>query len=250
MDQFNSSSAPWANYQPTQGQPPPQHWPGNQGHQQPAAAPEGMAYSQHNPYVGLREPAPQFGGPGSYFSPLGGMYMSPTSAALPHHRSNEHAPISGPEFVLKDWYINPKTPKTFEEFKGKADQYNNWSSRVKDHLMSGNLSWGRLLEVVEQQKQPLTKARLAACPGIDDAALDLVKISQLLWAFLGSHALHNNVYERRVQLTGGEDGNGLELWRSLFQEFEGGAEQVIMAGITRFRKFPNCPHRSKLQAHL
>ena len=89
---------------------------------------------------------------------------------------------------------------------------------------------GRVLEVVERDRMPLTRPRLAMMKGIDLADLDMVKISQVLWAFLGGHALHNKVYERRLQLTGGEDGNGLELWRALYHENQGGAEHVIMGG--------------------
>ena len=83
------------------------------------------------------------------------------------------------------------------------------------------MSWCRLLEVTEIQKTPRTRASLAACPGVDEAKLDMVKISQLLWAFLGNHCFANPVYERRLQLTGGEDHNGLELWRALYNENEG-----------------------------
>ena len=57
--------------------------------------------------------------------------------------------------------------------------------------------------------------------GVDQADLDMVTVAPILWAFLGSHALGNKVYERRLQLTSGEDNNGLELWRSLCQENEG-----------------------------
>ena len=144
--------------------------------------------------------------------------MSPMTAMVQQRRDQDQFPLEDTgSFVLKDWFINPTTPKTFEEFRGKPEQYLNWASRVKDHLMSTNLSWGRVLEVIEKEKQPLTKIRLAGIPGIDEANLDLLKISQLLWSFLGNHALHNTVYDRRVQLTGGEDGNGLELWRALYQ---------------------------------
>ena len=122
----------------------------------------------------------------------------------------------------------------FEHFDGKADNYRNWASRVKDHLLSTNLNWGSVLEVIEKERVPLTKARLQTIAGIDDAPMDMVKVSQLLWAFLGNHCLKNSIYERRLQLTSGEDNNGFELWRALFQENEGGAEQVIMGACVAF----------------
>ena len=180
---WQQAAGPWSNFQPQQSAPAAQN-------------------------RGLREDAPMFGG---HFSPLGGAYqspsgpfMSPGQMAIIHNQELENSPLEAGHFTLKEWLINPKTPKTFEEFRGKSDQYLNWSSRVKDHLMAGNLGWGRVLEICEKQKQPLTKRRLATIPGIDDAELDLVKVSQALWGFLGNHALHNSVYDRRVQLTGGE----------------------------------------------
>ena len=129
--------------------------------------------------------------------------MSPMTAAVHQQREQDHAPLEAAPFNLQEWVISPKTPKLFEHFGGTAEQYQNWSSRVKDHLMASNLAWGRLLEVVEKQRQPLTKMRQATIAGVDGAELDLLKISQILWSFLGSHCFANKVYERRLQLTGG-----------------------------------------------
>ena len=60
----------------------------------------------------------------------------------------------------------------------------------------------------------------------------------------------DHVYSRRVQMVNGETCNGLELWRRLYVENEGGAEQVVMAGLRRLHNFPQCPDRSKLGAWL
>ena len=87
-------------------------------------------------------------------------------------------------------------------------------------------------------------------PGIDRADLDMLKLSQILRALLGSHAVNESIYERRLQLTGGEDNHGFELWRSLYQECQGGAEHAIMAGLRRFLRYPKCPHKSKIQSWL
>ena len=106
--------------------------------------------------------------------------------------------------------------------------------------MTCNLSWGRVLEVIEKETYPLTKARLSTIPGIDECELDLIKLSQLLWAFLGNHRVGNRVYERRLRLTSGEDNNGVELGRALFQGNEGVAEQVIM-GAASLPSFPEVP---------
>ena len=93
------------------------------------------------------------------------------AAAIHQRREQEHAPLVREEVDIKQWFINPKTPKLFELFNGKADQYRSWSQRVKDHLMSNTLAWGRLLEVVEKERHPLTRARLANMSGVDEASI-------------------------------------------------------------------------------
>ena len=49
------------------------------------------------------------------------------------------------------------------------------------------------------------------------------------------------MYTRRVQLAGGEAQTGLERWGKLLNEFEGGAEQVALAGLRRFHGLQRCP---------
>ena len=67
---------------------------------------------------------------------------------------------------------------------------------------------------------------------------------------MGQYCLGNKVYDRRLQLTNGEDCNGLELWRRLYLENKGGAEHVMLAGISRLHRFPKCPHKTKLGGYL
>ena len=78
---------------------------------------------------------------------------------------------------------------------------------------------------------------MASIPHTDGAALDLVWLSKELWSFLGPK-LGEDPYKNRVQTARGEDRNGLELWRNLFEANQGGAEQVALAGLRRFHKFP------------
>ena len=74
----------------------------------------------------------------------------------------------------------------------------------------------------------------------------MASVSNNLWGVLGPY-MHDNLYMRRVQLVNGEDGNGLELWRRLYSECEGGAEQAHLAGITRFMTFETCPGKKQAQ---
>ena len=120
---------------------------------------------------------------------------------------------------------------------------------MRDHLCAGHQPWGRLLEVVEKHREALTFQKLSSISTVDGATLDLPVISRQLWCFLGPR-LGDSLYSRRVQLAGGEDQNGLELWRKLFMEFEGGAETVALSGLRRFHGFPRCPSKEKLSTYL
>ena len=48
-------------------------------------------------------------------------------------------------------------------------------------------------------------------------------------------------------MTLNEEDNGIELWRALFIENEGGAEQVQLGGMNSLHSFPPCPGPSDLQ---
>ena len=95
----------------------------------------------------------------------------------------------------------------------------------------------------------MTVHLLSQCPGVDGVRLDLVWISRHLWTFLGPR-LGDDVYGRRVQMAGGEENNGLELWRKMFMDNEGGAEQVALAELRRFHSFPVCPSKDKIGLYL
>ena len=60
------------------------------------------------------------------------------------------------------------------------------------------------------------------------------------------------MYNRRDQLCGGPDqaGNGLEMWRRLYMEFEGGSELVAYGGRKGFNRYPRCTKVAELHQHL
>ena len=59
-----------------------------------------------------------------------------------------------------------------------------------------------------------------------------------------------SMYNRRVQLSGGEMGNGFEMWRRLFIDFQGGSTAVEFGGVRRLQEFPKCTSLSRLSGHL
>ena len=121
---------------------------------------------------------------------------------------------------------------------------------MRDHLMMGNVCWGRLLDLVEADRYALTLERNRSFTNVDGCWLDLEFIGTQLWTFLSQFAIGDQLYARRVQMVGGETYNGLELWRRLYVENKGGAEQVAMAGSRRLHNFPKCPDKSTLGTWL
>ena len=53
-----------------------------------------------------------------------------------------------------------------------------------------------------------------------------------------------------MALTQNEADNGFELWRALYVENEGGAEQVALGGMSNLHAFPKCPRVDDLQHWL
>ena len=71
----------------------------------------------------------------------------------------------------------------------------------------------------------------------------------MLEGFLVEH-INDGLYKRRFQLCGGERGNGLEMWRWLYAEFQGGSEAVRLGGSRRLQEWPRCNKLDQLNSHL
>ena len=80
----------------------------------------------------------------------------------------------------------------------------------------------------------------------DGVTVDLHWIAKHLWSFIGRNVT-DVVHGRRLTLTQNQEDNGVELWRALFVENEGGAEQVQLGGMNSLHAFPQCPSVGDLQ---
>ena len=58
------------------------------------------------------------------------------------------------------------------------------------------------------------------------------------------------MYKRRTQLSGGEKGNGFEMWRTLLQEYQGGSMAVALGGSRRLQEWPRRNRLEQLSANL
>ena len=77
----------------------------------------------------------------------------------------------------------------------------------------------------------------------------MVELSHVLWMFLGAH-FTDEFHPRREALAGGQEGNGLELWRQLYWTYEGGAMACRVQGVRHFHTFPQCKKIEDLGVHL
>ena len=130
-------------------------------------------------------------------------------------------------------------PKQSAAFDGLTIHYRMWAKNMRLHMMSKQMAWLRLLELVEAEKQPMTNLRISTIETIDGKEVDLAWLSHHVWAFILQN-VNDAVHAQSTALAGGEEFNGLELWRRMFVNHEGGAEQVTLKGIRNFMGFPKC----------
>ena len=121
-----------------------------------------------------------------------------------------------------------------------------WRDRVVDHLCRSTQRWRGVLDFVQQGLNPIGKAWLQST-NID--GVNAWDLSTMLEAFLVNY-FPKGMYNRRVQLAGGSLGNGFEMWRQLYLDYQGGSDAVQFGGVRRLQEFPKCTSMSKLSEHL
>ena len=111
--------------------------------------------------------------------------------------------------------ISTKVDKDQQNFDGKSDTYRTWWNRIRDHLCAGYMPWGRLWEIVEKSRDPLSFKKLSEITDVDGAYLDVAAISRQLRCFLGAR-VGDSIYMRRVQLAGGRGSKRLRAAEKTF----------------------------------
>ena len=209
---------------------------------------------------------PSFGGAtaqhyhmGSPLSAPPGMTSSTGATAMPdpwanwnggqssHAATNTSLPASMPmappvvqgqrtlvPFDTRNWSVSHvKVSKELKTFNGSDSSYRTWASRVRDHFTEVNADWGLVFDEIEKQKVriPMSSQTLAVLHSGTNLAvqIDFRWASSVLWTFIGKH-VNDTLYDNRSTMTGGNDNNGVELWRAYFTKHEGGADQVELGG--------------------
>ena len=149
--------------------------------------------------------------------------------------SNAVAPQA---FDQKLWIADQKTPKELKPLGPLVEQYKNWADRSRDHLSYKNPLWDDVLDEIQKSKVSIKLDQLSTVV-IKGKTLDMRWAAGYLWNFQGTH-MENTMYNRRAALANGEEKNGIELWRRLFSDNEGGGEQVETCGVRDLHGFPSC----------
>ena len=174
---------------------------------------------------------------GGYPGPQMGYSQCASGAA--HHQSylpKWNQPITTPmwnSFPNGDWKISKKGIGELLTFYGDHSKDSHWKNKMGDFCADTNPYWKHVLKHAQEHPTVLDYNTLAAMRYGQfngwDLALDL-------WNFV-SKRLGIGLYEKRIQLAGSMDGNGFELWRSLYNEYEGGDEFVKLGGRTDLQNF-------------
>ena len=154
--------------------------------------------------------------------------------------------------VSTNWEIFWKMSKELKAFDGRVENFDEWYARMREHCAQSNPRWLKVFDLIEQTKKPISLKeipglRVDPAHGLEDA--DWMNIALKLWSFIGNHVT-GLIHQRRHQMTLGEEYNGLELWRALYVQNKGGAEQVQVGGISAFHAFPICKRVEDLHHHI
>ena len=131
-------------------------------------------------------------------------------------------------------------------FTQDAKDYKLRRNILVDHMCRSTNRWRNILDFVQMGKSPITMAWLRNDHVDGISAWDL---SVMFESFVIDF-LPRSMYTRRTQISNGEFGNGFELWRRLFLEFQGGSDAVEFGGVRRLLDFPKCESLTKLSEHI
>ena len=124
--------------------------------------------------------------------------------------------------------------------------YKPWRDRIIDHIAILNDRWRVVLDYVAKCPQIFSFAEMGTQTMDNYYLHDLARI---LFNWISAW-LPKRLYNKRLQLAGGEFGNGLELWRRLRIRYEGTGDICEVAGVDGLHAFPKCKQVKELEEHL
>ena len=143
---------------------------------------------------------------------------------------------NNPSHTRPFWKINRKETDGLFKFDGELANYRAWKSRIRDHAAEEWAAWRQILDHAETVGRELSMEELERTTlfGVNGALL-----SNDLWSFL-LRWIGPTLYLRRTRMGPSAEGNGIELWRRLFTEYQGSDELIKLAGRTKLLDFAQC----------
>ena len=209
----------------------------------PAAAPQADGHDASD--IGASRPARAFDANGSPIaqSPFHDGADPFAAPARPSNAPGESAYAGNKHCIFEP---SRKENKMLFTFTQDAKDYKLWRNRIVDHMCRSTHQWRKVLDYVQKGKTPITEAWLRTDHVNGINAWDLA----VMFESFVIDWLPKSMYTRRAQIAGGEFGNGFELWRRLYNEYQGGSDAVEFGGIRRLQEFPKCENIAKLSEHI
>ena len=147
--------------------------------------------------------------------------------------------------VPAEWRISNKGTEDIPKFNGDSNNFRLWRTRVANHVSIDQPTWAFLLQQARTCTKLITPQWLV---GMKIADFNCGDLSRILFSFLGKH-LGPGLFPR-MGVMAGCDGNGFELWRVLFRDYEGGNDLTRTNERARLHDYPRCTDKNTLQAFL
>ena len=221
---------------------------------QPASYGPNRGFNSAQPSSAPREAQPEPPtGPATEFGPRVSHFHMGSPGSPLNGAGVQWAPGAGTElrpFDPRDWSVEGKKPsRELRTYDGDMAHYDNWRRRVRDHFVGTNVNYSKIFEMIEKEKVPIHWNMLATTKIASLPMVNWEWIATHLWTFTGGY-LEDGLLSRRIMMCSGEEFNGLELWRVLYQQNSGGSVPLENLEREYFVSFPKCDKVIDLQPHL
>ena len=132
------------------------------------------------------------------------------------------------------------------KFDGELSLDRSWESRIREHGAEKSPFWRQVLDNAEWVTHELKVDKLG---NVNLSGVSASSLSSDLWSFL-LEWLGPKLYGRRTKMSQDIEGNGLELRRRLFTQYQGSDELGKMAGRAKLLDYPHAKSMAKLNEHL
>ena len=149
----------------------------------------------------------------------------------------------------KHWTVDSKPPKELRAFDGDIKNFDKWRLRVRYHIISTNMSYKDIFDIIEKTKSIVSFSALAVTRVHHLPNVNWIWSANHLWGFIGK-VLNDTMLGRMQTMAQGEEFNGIELLRAIYLEFMGGSVEMNVTERGFFIDYPTCSKDEDLQNHI